>query len=181
VPASEPVRVVYRKYDGSLHWHMTLDRLGCDEHGTWLSAPAGTQARRGSEPPVTYRRPSVRLIPHDGQWTMICHPSGAWAEIYIDVTTTPRWIGSTCVEMIDLDLDVVRFWDGSAEILDADEFAEHQVRYQYPSALVQTAEKTTELMLDAVARRAEPFAEVCRRWLAQVPSKHRPREHGHDD
>lgn len=34
--------------------------------------------------------------------------------------------------MVDLDLDVVRRFDGSAEILDEDEFAEHQVRYGYP-------------------------------------------------
>jgi hypothetical protein len=34
--------------------------------------------------------------------------------------------------MIDLDPDVVRFWDGLAEILDIGEFAAHQVRFQYP-------------------------------------------------
>lgn len=77
--AGEPVRVVYRKYDGSLHWHMTLALLGRDTYGTWLGSPAGTQARRGSEPPVAYAMPSVRLIPHDGAWTMICDPPGAWA------------------------------------------------------------------------------------------------------
>jgi len=48
-----PIRVIYRKYDGSLHWNMELGRLGADEHGTWLGAPAGTRARRGSEEPVT--------------------------------------------------------------------------------------------------------------------------------
>jgi uncharacterized protein len=166
-----PVRVVYRKYDGSLHWHMMLYRLGSDEYGTWLSAPAGTQARRGSETPVTFRQSSVRLIPHSGPWTMNCHASPAWAEIYIDVTTTPRWNGNSHVEMIDLDLDVVRFRDGSAEVLDLDEFAEHQVRFQYPPAVIRDAEQTAARMLEAVTGRTEPFAQVCRRWLAQVPAE----------
>jgi hypothetical protein len=43
-----PIQVIYREYDGTLHWHMELGRLGDDEHGTWLAAPAGSQVRRGS-------------------------------------------------------------------------------------------------------------------------------------
>jgi hypothetical protein len=61
-----PVRVVYRKYDGSLHWHMDLGRLGADEYGTWLGAPAGSQGQRGSEEPVTFSHAYVLLIPWSG-------------------------------------------------------------------------------------------------------------------
>jgi hypothetical protein len=32
------VRVVFRRYDGSLHWHNTMKRLGEDSHGIWLGA-----------------------------------------------------------------------------------------------------------------------------------------------
>jgi predicted RNA-binding protein associated with RNAse of E/G family len=48
--------------------------------------------------------------------------------LYIDITTVPRWVSGDQVEMVDLDLDVIRRFDGPAEILDEDEFAEHQVR-----------------------------------------------------
>ena len=40
--AGREVRVVYTKYDGSLHWHMSMRYLGEDEHGIWLGAPAHT-------------------------------------------------------------------------------------------------------------------------------------------
>jgi hypothetical protein len=42
---------------------MELGRLGADEHGIWLGAPPGSQARRGSEEPVTFPQPYVLLIP----------------------------------------------------------------------------------------------------------------------
>jgi hypothetical protein len=86
-----PIRVVYRKYDGSLHWHMELGRLGADGHGTWLSAPPGSQSRRGSEEPVTFPQAYVLLIPSSGGWTMTCNAEPCWTELYIDITTQPRW------------------------------------------------------------------------------------------
>jgi hypothetical protein len=165
-----PIRVVYRKYDGSLHWHTELTRLGTDEHGTWLGAPAGSQAQRGSEEPVTFREAYVTLIPASGNWTMNCNAEPCWTELYIDITTEPLWSAAgDQVEMIDLDLDVVRRFDGSAEILDEDEFAEHQVRYGYPSAVTSRAGHDASALLAAVTSDTEPFRHACRDWLARVP------------
>jgi uncharacterized protein len=163
------IRVIYRKYDGSLHWHIELARLGADEHGTWLAAPAGSQSQRGSEKPVTFPEAYVLLIPRSGGWTMTCNAEPCWTELYIDITTVPRWVTHGQVEMVDLDLDVVRRFDGTAEILDEDEFAEHQVRYKYPRELISHAKHATSAMLAAVTAGAEPFGQVCRAWLAKVP------------
>jgi hypothetical protein len=164
-----PIRVVYRKYDGGLHWHMQLGRLGTDEHGTWLGGPAGSRAQRGTEEPVTFSQAYVLLIPRSGWWTMTCNAEPCWTELYIDITTVPRWVTGDHVEMVDLDLDVVRYFDGSAEILDEDEFAEHQVRYGYPPEVAGHAERAASAMLAAVTSDAEPFGQVCRGWLARVP------------
>jgi hypothetical protein len=30
----EDIQVVFRKYDGSLHWHLSMRRLGADRHGS---------------------------------------------------------------------------------------------------------------------------------------------------
>jgi uncharacterized protein len=49
--------------------------------------------------------------------------------------------------MVDLDLDVVRRFDGSAEILDEDEFAEHQARYGYPPEVTGHAERAASARL----------------------------------
>lgn len=57
------VRVVYRKYDGSLHWHLTTMWLGEDEHGIWTGAARPTVLRKGAGPPVTLEHASVMLFP----------------------------------------------------------------------------------------------------------------------
>jgi uncharacterized protein len=165
-----PIRVIYRKYDGSLHWHMELGRLGTDEHGTWLGAPAGSLCQRGSEEPVTFPQAYVLLIPRAGGWTMTCNAEPCWTELYIDITTEPRWTAGDQVEMVDLDLDVIRHFDGSAEILDGDEFAEHQARYGYPPEVISDAERAASALLGAVTSCTEPFGQVCRDWLAKVPA-----------
>ena len=59
------------------------------------------------------------------------------------------------VEMVDL--DVVRRFDGPAEILDEEEFAEHQVRYGYPPEVTGHAERAASAMLAAVTSGTEPF------------------------
>jgi protein associated with RNAse G/E len=87
----------------------------------------------------------------------------------IDITTVPRWVTGDRVEMADLDLDVMRCFDGSAEILDDEEFAEHQVRYGYPPEVIGRAERDASAMLAAVTSVTEPFGQVCRDWLARVP------------
>jgi uncharacterized protein len=122
------VRVVYTKYDGSLHWHFTMRHLGSDEYGVWLGAPAGTPTQRGSEPPIVLGDAWVQLIPHVQWWTAAFNAAPADTEIYCDITTEPRWLPGE-VTMVDLDLDVLRMRsDQHVLLVDEDEFAEHQVR-----------------------------------------------------
>ena len=53
--------------------------------------------------------------------------------------------------MVDLDLDVVRHRDsGVAELLDEDEFLEHQRRYGYPDDVIHRGREAADLLLDAV-------------------------------
>lgn len=173
IPPGPPVRVVYRKFDGSLHWHMDLAWLGEDEHGTWLGTLGPSAAQRGDEPPVTFEQSYVLLIPAgDHWWSMNCNAAPCWTEIYVDITTGSRWLAPDLVEMVDLDLDVIRKFDGSAELLDADEFAVHQVRYGYPPEVIAKASRVAGYLLDAVVLPLEPFGETCRRWLARLTDGH---------
>jgi uncharacterized protein len=163
------VRVIYRKYDGSLHWHMELARLGSDEYGTWLSGSPGSSMQRGDEPPLIVEQGYVLLVPSgEARWVMSCNAAPCWTELYIDITTPVRWTASDQVEMVDMDLDVVRRFDGTAEILDEDEFAEHQVKYGYPAAEIEACERAAAWLLSAVRAYSEPFGEVCRGWLSRL-------------
>jgi uncharacterized protein len=164
----DQVRVVYRKYDGSLHWHMTMRRLGEDEHGVWLGLAGGSEMRKGDGPAVHLVQAYVLLVPFDGWWTASFNSQPSWTEIYCDITTPPQWLGPDEVSAIDLDLDVIRRWDAEiSELLDADEFAEHQVRYAYPADVIEQALESADWLREAVVT-DEPFRAVYRQWLAQV-------------
>jgi uncharacterized protein len=167
---SRDVRVVYTKYDGSLHWHHTMRYLGKDTHGVWLGAPGGTPSQRGSEPPIVMEQPWVQLIPHGQQWwTAAFNSEPAATEIYCDIGTPARWPDLAEVTMVDLDLDVVRLRaDSQVLLLDEDEFAAHQVRYEYPADVIRQAEQAASWLLAAITAGDEPFATDFRGWLPMI-------------
>jgi uncharacterized protein len=163
------VRVVYTKYDGSLHWHFTMRYLGSDEHGVWLGAPADTPTQRGTEPPIVLGHAWVHLIPDRQWWTAAFNVGPTDTEIYCDITTEARWLNPGEVTMVDLDLDVVRLRaDGQVLLVDEDEFAEHQVRYGYPAGVIRQAEQAAAALLVAIRARAEPFGTAYLAWLDRI-------------
>jgi protein associated with RNAse G/E len=166
--ATREVRVVYTKYDGSLHWHHVMQHLGEDEHGVWLGARAGLVTQRGSEPPIVIEAAHVLLVPDGTWWTANFNAEPAFTEVYCDITTPPQWPEEDQVTMVDLDLDVVRRADQRVLLLDEDEFAEHQVRYSYPTQVISQAVESARWLQEAVTAGAEPFAAAFRRWLDQV-------------
>lgn len=161
------MRVVFTKYDGSRHWHHPASRLGEDEHGVWVGAEAGTVGQRGDGPQVRWERAFVMLFPRDSGWVALFHQPGHEVEVYVDVSTVPVWLDGE-VTMVDLDLDVIRPADGAVYLDDADEFAEHRLRFGYPPEVVAEAERTAEWLMTAVAERTGPFGGAHERWLAQV-------------
>lgn len=164
------VDVDFKKWGDSQHWRFRMERLGTDEHGTWL----------GGRPPVRYTGPrGVGTFTHG---FVVCIPENAWwvasfndkprpgmdVECYVDITTVPRWLDDEHVTMIDLDLDVFRLWSGKVHIDDEDEFAEHRVKYGYPNDVIDRAEETTRFLVQALNARLAPFNDVGRAWLEQL-------------
>lgn len=170
------MRVVYTKYDGSLHWHQVMRYLGEDEHGIWLGGPAGSTTQRGDEPPIVLGEPFVQLFPAGQWWTATFNGDPARTEIYCDIGTPPRWqwpadgaADLAEVTMVDLDLDVLRLRaDQRVFVVDEDEFAVHQVRYGYPPEVISEAERAAAFLLDVISAKAEPFGAVYQDWLDMV-------------
>jgi uncharacterized protein len=163
------VRVVYTKYDGSLHWHQTSRYLGEDEHGVWLGNTPGSTTQRGFEAPIVIEQAVALLIPRDRWWTAVFNGGDVRTAIYCDIATPARWNGQDEVTMADLDLDVVRMRaDHQVLLLDEDEFAEHQVLYGYPADVIREAERAAAWLAEVISAGAEPFASEYRRWLDQV-------------
>lgn len=163
---SAAVHIDFRKWPDRKHWQYTMERLGEDEHGLWLWAPAGIRLQRGDEPPKPSKRLYVKLVAPDVWWCPLWN-EGDEREIYVDIATPAKWNGAT-VTMIDLDLDVVRYRDGRTEIYDEDEFLEHQVRYGYPPDLIEKALAVTTEIEAALAGRVEPFGAVGDAWLERA-------------
>ncbi len=162
----EQIEVRYTKWGGTDHYHFTMELLGQDGHGWWLSGRRGMAVQRGSEPPVPQPRDFALLVPAEGDWTACFNVQGE-LDIYADVTTRPV-LADGRVTAVDLDLDVVRFWDGRVAVLDEDEFAEHQVQLGYPAGLIAQARASRDWLVDAISARAEPFGQASTPWLARA-------------
>jgi protein associated with RNAse G/E len=162
------VRLVYRKFDGSLHWNYAVTPLGEDEYGRWVGATTGTDVFRGTTRTGPVDAPHVLLLPRDAWWTACFNAAPHRTEIYCDIATVPHWADETEITAIDLDLDVIRRRTGEVILVDEDEFAAHQVKYDYPADVVAEARASAEWLLAAVGGRVEPFGARYRHWLDQV-------------
>lgn len=156
----QPVRGRYTKWGGKRHHGAHLVYLGADDHGDWLGDPAGNQWSGGPNSFVSVTD-NVLLVPRGRGMTAMFyaeHPEQAF-ELYVDITTPAVWDGDL-VTAVDLDLDVVRRFDGSWYVDDEDEFAEHQVRYGYPPELVAAAEAECARVADEIRAGAAVLASA---------------------
>ena len=162
----DEARVVFRKYDDRPHRRTVMTRLGNDEYGTWLGAPAGTVIHIGDNTAsFTAKHASVRLLPTGQWWTALFAAAPDEWDVYCDITTPPRWTHPGEVTMIDLDLDLRRIrTDQRVELLDEDQFVAHQVSYNYPAHVIDQATATAR-ELRSHLNHAEPFASHYRTWL----------------
>lgn len=163
-PTDRLISVVFTKWGGRPHWRFQCRRIGEDAFGTWMAGAPGTVLQRGDEPPVVVPHGFVGLVPTAGDWMAFFDGAGPHG-VYVDVPTTPVWRRDV-VTCVDLDLDVIRRTDGVVELLDEDEFLDHQVRLGYPAAVIAGARATADWLLEAVAARREPFDAVGAAWLA---------------
>lgn len=161
-----PARLEFVKWGGKPHWRFEVMFLGNDAYGTWFGAPFGAVMQRGDEPPISWKSDFVVLVPQEGEWVATFNAEGGYP-IYIDVTG-PISIERTTVRAADLDLDVVRTREGDVRLLDEDEFAEHQLRYGYPTSLIAAARATATWLLSAVSADREPFADAPARWFDEL-------------
>jgi hypothetical protein len=169
----EPVRIEMEKWGGRPHWQFEAQYLGTDEHGDWIAIPAETPMSRPGYALVS-RNDQVGLVPprdlpdEERGWLATFHGEPRdWVAVYVDITTPPVWDGAT-VRTVDLDLDVIRRVEGEVFVDDEDEFAEHQVAFGYPARIVAAAQRSCELVRDAVVRGLPPYDGSHERWLATL-------------
>ncbi|MDQ4110146.1 MAG: DUF402 domain-containing protein [Actinomycetota bacterium] len=164
--AGHPVRVEFTKWGGRPHWSFTGLYLGEDEHGEWIGHPVGTEFARPGRGWIADWE-SVSLVPHHdaAHFPAFNRPNGKISsQIYVDMCTPPAWQDST-VTCIDLDLDVVKKFDGSVYIDDEDEFEHHQIEYGYPPEIISMTEDSAERVFLAVKESQAPYDTTPERWF----------------
>ena len=169
--AREQIRLQYGKFNGDEHWAFDVEILGSDEHGLWLGGRKGSV---GSRPGKSVKATSnyVTLIPaNEGWWvaTFNATPQGSNADIsvYVDITT-PTTVNEGEAFTLDLDLDVVQRADGRVEIVDEDEFADHQVEMSYPPRVITAAREAADSVKQMMGTGAAPFDGSHRAWLERI-------------
>ncbi len=158
------VHIDERKWPDRLHWQLPAIRIGEDQYGVWLSVRRGTIARRGAEPPVAIPYGFVMLVPDDEPWVVEFYPEHPKHPVYVNIGTVPQWEGDR-VTQVDLDLDVIRTPAGTTEVLDEDEFLDHQVRFEYPAPIIANARSAVARCLELLSSGTEPFGVASTRWM----------------
>ena len=159
------VHIDERKWPDQRHWQFPADRIGEDEHGVWLVVSPDTIAQRGHEPSRAIGSGFVLLVPQTSWWIIEFYWDHPRYSVYINIGTPPQWDGDR-VTQVDLDLDVILTPDGEVEIVDEDEFIDHQVRYAYPADLIAATRAATERAVELLTAGVEPFGTASQRWLA---------------
>lgn len=67
-------------------------------------------------------------------------PDGRLKAYYANIAMPPNF-NNNVIDYIDLDIDVVVWPDNRFEVLDRDDFDQNQVKYGYPSDVIENAEK----------------------------------------
>ena len=184
LPVGTRVAGRFTKWGGGPHWEWAGRYLGSDEHGHWWYSPPGTRCVR---PGMDFEEEVgwVSLAPHRGAYAAGFYPDAKHVRVYVDMTTWPRWQRRTPgsqlgegpdspaweVVMVDLDLDVVLTHEGDLFVDDEDEFDLHRRTLGYPDEVVALAQRWRDLVLEAVATGAEPFASVGHEWLRRAAAR----------
>lgn len=152
----DPIWLERRKWPDLPHYGHHVWPLGEDEHGLWLEIKIGNPVYRGDDLLFHGTSGGVMVLPPDGAPWLGWFPAAGDLELYVDivcdVVRTPE-----AITMVDVDFDVVRMRDGRVELIDADEFDEHRVRYGYPDDVCAGAIAASQEVLAAVESGAPPF------------------------
>lgn len=147
------------KYDGTAHWIQPFQVISDDGNLIVASYRARTPiyTSRGE-----FRSPYDSLVYFwRDRWYNVfrlSRPGCPLALWYCNVTTPPSFNGGQ-IGYVDLDLDVTVRPNGWIELLDKDEFEDHQKVYAYPSDVIRNAETAAQDVMALARQKAFPFSE----------------------
>lgn len=153
------IRSESTKYDGSIHYEFDTRLIDHVDGCLRLWIPAGTPNRsyRGAG---AFEADCIMLtfLGDRARGFNVVHYASPNQGVIAasDILTAAHLDGST-LRWIDLDLDVEVHEDGHPELVDEDEFEEHQLRYRYPAEVIEDARRSAAIAFDLARDGAFPF------------------------
>ena len=157
--APRTIRIEKTKYDGTVQ--RFCDGQLLDHVGSMLrvKVPAGTPAYVTREDRWVKSGDTALHCYFENRWYNVWHlrehivAPNLW---YANVAMPARFDGAT-IRWVDLDIDIRCHLDGSLEVLDEDEFAQHRVELGYSDEVVERALAARDEMLQLARAGAFPF------------------------
>jgi hypothetical protein len=159
------VSVHSTKYDGSLHYRYSTTLVREEANLLILYMLPGThiESYRGT---TIAEHHNLQLYWSDRPYNLYVSWYADWQPLlhYVNISTPAVWKDGT-LNFIDLDLDVIwRSSTGEVMLDDEDEFALHQVRYSYPSDLIEQSLRSGLEVRQLIAQRRDPFDGSLHAW-----------------
>lgn len=156
--ASEAITVRACKFDGAEHrrWHARL--LSCQDSLVTLDAIFEEEIRHALLGTIARGTLSVEYYWLD-RWYNVFRfhePTGELRNYYCNVNMPPTFDGRV-LSYIDLDIDILVAPDLSYSILDEDEFRESAARFNYSSAIRESARAALSELVTLIEARRFPF------------------------
>jgi uncharacterized protein len=156
----DKVKVISKKYDGSLRDESEAFLVAQDEETIVLLQPPGTLEYSYRRERWESAQDGLLLIFFTNRWYNLWHIADQKSHInliYANITLPARWIDNKTLEWVDLDLDVRVHMDGSVVLLDEEEFAHNQRRMGYPPDVVLQARAAAQEVLHLCTQQLYPF------------------------
>src|SRR5262245_31179109 len=140
--------------------------LGEDAFGRWLGIAKGAPwwAADGARSGV-FNTSFVKVVPNETFWTACFNPIDPLVDV--DLVLPVRWIDDV-LEEVDLELDILRFADGSVRVRDQEAFDQVRQTWAMPGEIATQAQATCSQVRMLVEQGVEPFGAVGRAWLRLV-------------
>lgn len=152
-----------KRPDGTSLWRGYV--VANDEFGTWVFSPEGsaietTKAGKSEREP---RKKDILVLMPTNEWYTALWWSGEGedTDIYVDIAKPPMFVNKEW-KCVDLEIDVVRTFDGTVTIEDEDEFEEAFEADNINADEHKAALAMTEAIESNLRHRIEPFGLVGR-------------------
>ena len=140
--AMKKIWVTSKKYDHALRDQATVYLVSADEAAITLFIPPGTPYYYGKRATwLTTTDGLLQIFPAQKWYNVlhICEQKSGLNTMYAHVAMPPT-LRDDSLEWIDLDLDYRVHIDGTAVLLDEEDFALNQTRLHYPESVISAAE-----------------------------------------